>query len=466
MEQGSVLRIVVASPGDVQEERELLSQVVTELNENLAASEGIFLYLARWETDSYPGFHPLGPQGLIDQNLKIEECDLLIGIFWKRFGTPVADAESGTAHELGKAYKAWKTQGRPQIMVYFNQAPYSPESREETEQWGKVLDYKKSFPKEGLWWPYRGKAELEKLVRGHLTKYLMNLAKARSVAEDPDRAIDRRTELVRANPDRAEAEYRDAVRLNPESAEAHNNLGMALYFKGDLDGATAELREAIRLNRQISYQHNNLGCVLTAQGNLEGAEAEFREAFRVDPSHAKAHANLGDILLNRADRKAALEQYRIASRLRPSNGPWRAAYEGLKAELESAGIEESPSSISLTTRSVAFSRDKHGFVIEVDLQNPTRTKLQVTNWTLEIRSSGVTLAGGPGPYSVPPPERWCPYPPFVVSANEMIRGLVFFRAGPARRQRPPIEPVSATLTAHILTHDRWSESLKSIAPTD
>jgi hypothetical protein len=58
------------------------------------------LEVHRWETDSYPGFHPEGPQGLIDPILKIEDCDILIGIFWRRFGTPTTDAKSGCRFSL------------------------------------------------------------------------------------------------------------------------------------------------------------------------------------------------------------------------------------------------------------------------------------------------------------------------------------------------------------------------------
>lgn len=172
MPQVQILRIVVASPGDVQGERNALSTVVEELNRGIAADRGVRFELARWETDAYPGFHPEGPQGLIDPILRIETCDILIGIFWKRFGTPVSDAQSGTEHEFRLGYEAWKREGRPQLMVYFNQRPYTPKTREETDQWGQVLDFQRNFPKEGLWWPYRGRAQFERLVRNHLTLFL------------------------------------------------------------------------------------------------------------------------------------------------------------------------------------------------------------------------------------------------------------------------------------------------------
>ncbi|MBL8168409.1 MAG: leucine-rich repeat domain-containing protein [Acidobacteria bacterium] len=171
-----ILRIVVASPGDVQTERDALPAIIDEVNRTVAVDRGLRLELTRWETDTHPGFHPEGPQGLIDPILKITDCDLLLGIFWKRFGTPTTDGKTGTEHEFHLAYEAWKAKQSPQIFVYFNQKSYTPNSRTETDQWGQVLEFRNKFPKEGLWWPYEGEAAFEKLVRNHLINYLRNLS--------------------------------------------------------------------------------------------------------------------------------------------------------------------------------------------------------------------------------------------------------------------------------------------------
>ena len=172
MKQVQILKIVVASPHNVQAERDLLEEVVAELNRSVAADRDLRLELARWETDAYPGFHSEGPQGLIDPILRIEDSDILIGIFWKRFGTPTKDAKSGTEYEIRTALEAWKENERPQIMVYFNQKSYTPQSSEEAEQWGQVLKFREDFPTEGLWWPYKGEHEFENLVRNHLTQHI------------------------------------------------------------------------------------------------------------------------------------------------------------------------------------------------------------------------------------------------------------------------------------------------------
>src|SRR6516225_9767056 len=167
-----VLRVIVASPGDVRAERELVPVIADELNKSVAVDRGLRLEVIRWETEAFPGLDAGGPQGLIDRVLDIEHADILIGIFWKRFGTPTPDARSGTEHEFRLAYEAWKRHGHPQVMMYFCERPYWPKSKEETDQWGAVLEFQRQFPKEGMWWPYKGAASLEKLLRRHLQNYI------------------------------------------------------------------------------------------------------------------------------------------------------------------------------------------------------------------------------------------------------------------------------------------------------
>jgi len=211
-QQVRVLRIVLASPGDVTAERKALPEVIAEINRGVAADRDLRLELSRWETDAYPGFHADGPQGGIDPILNIDNCDVLIGIFWRRFGTPTKDAGSGTEHEIGLAYETWQRKGRPQIMVYFNQKAYSPQSKEETDQWGRVLEFRSKFPKEGLWWPYNGRAEFVSLARNHLTLYVRNL-EPRSAASQTSGS---RT-IVDPSKDHLAIEVPEGVYLDPET---------------------------------------------------------------------------------------------------------------------------------------------------------------------------------------------------------------------------------------------------------
>jgi len=172
MKSKNILRIVLSSPSDVAEELKIVEQVIGELNKGVASYSNILFEITRWKTDAYPGFHKDGPQGLIDPILDIENCDILIGIFWKRFGTPTGQAASGTEHEFINAYQSWQQKGLPQIMMYFKDTEVKLETSAAAEQYQKVLLFREKFPKEGLYWTFKDSAQFERLVRHHLTQYL------------------------------------------------------------------------------------------------------------------------------------------------------------------------------------------------------------------------------------------------------------------------------------------------------
>src|SRR5207245_10334814 len=45
-------------------------------------------------------------------------------------------------------------------------------SKERLEQRGKVLEFRRGFPEQGLYWSYKGKAEFVKHANDHLRKYI------------------------------------------------------------------------------------------------------------------------------------------------------------------------------------------------------------------------------------------------------------------------------------------------------
>lgn len=164
-----LFRIVLASPADVERDWRVAQDVVEELNRSVARQLNLQLDLSTWKTDVYPAFHPQGPQSHIDERLKLEDCDVLLAIFWTRFGTPVANAQSGTEHEILRAIELWRSSGRPQVMVYFKRKPYEPRSSEDHVQWLKVREFRDNFPPQGLWRDYRTGPEFGKRLRLDLT---------------------------------------------------------------------------------------------------------------------------------------------------------------------------------------------------------------------------------------------------------------------------------------------------------
>ncbi len=165
-------QIVVASPGDVPDERVAVDTVVSELNDTIAPRLGLDLRVRKWETHATPGTHPLGPQFVIDPELKVADCDLFVCIFWSRLGTPVVDAPSGTAHELQNAYEACNRSGKPRIWCYFNEAPFTPDTDEQRAQLASLHGFREAWADRMLRWPYGGAADFERKFRRHLLLHL------------------------------------------------------------------------------------------------------------------------------------------------------------------------------------------------------------------------------------------------------------------------------------------------------
>src|SRR5262249_18876117 len=148
-----------------------VATIFEEVNRDTAGPARLHLELTRWETDSYPGFHPEGPQGLIDPLLDIGGCDLVIAIFWSKMGTPTPSGQTGTEREFTTALESFKRHQRPQIMVYFCDRPVPPDAN--VEQLARVKRFRASVEDaKGLYWPYTTVQDFERTVAANLRNYL------------------------------------------------------------------------------------------------------------------------------------------------------------------------------------------------------------------------------------------------------------------------------------------------------
>jgi len=151
-----------------------MANVIAELNRGVAKDRQLHLELARWETDAAPDVHPDGPQGVIDAALDIQKAEIVVGIFWKRFGTPTKTAASGTEHELRAAFQNFRAAGKPRVMIYFKEAERPLKTAEDYEQFSRVLRFREEFAPQGLYWTFQDPPEFEGLVRRHLTQHLLD----------------------------------------------------------------------------------------------------------------------------------------------------------------------------------------------------------------------------------------------------------------------------------------------------
>jgi nucleoside 2-deoxyribosyltransferase len=102
----------------------------------------------KWESHSAP---LLGnrPQAIINEQL-VNECDLLVGVFWTRIGTHTGVSVSGTAEEI----EHFVAQNKP-VMLYFSQSPVDPE-KIEIDQFTVLKTFKEKMRLKGLTESYSG----------------------------------------------------------------------------------------------------------------------------------------------------------------------------------------------------------------------------------------------------------------------------------------------------------------------
>jgi hypothetical protein len=183
-----VFRVLIASPSDVTEEREIAVRTIQEWNDLNASERQLVLLPLRWETHSAPEYGKR-PQEIINRQV-VDLCDLLVGIFWTRVGSPTGAADSGTVEEIERV----ALKGRP-VMLYFSQALQDPDKLD-LDQLAKLREFKKkSFPT-ALVETYSDSIEFKDKLSRQLEIQLRSLLASESEGELASSSIPPITDIV------------------------------------------------------------------------------------------------------------------------------------------------------------------------------------------------------------------------------------------------------------------------------
>jgi hypothetical protein len=158
----TVVRVLIASPGDTGQARVLLRDVLQEWNSLHAEDSRVMLLPVMWERDATPEMGDR-PQGIINRQL-VDASDMLVGIFWTRLGTPTSEAESGTAEEIERFIRADKP-----VLIYFSQEPVVLNSID-TEEYERLNTFRESLKARGLFDGYSSQEELWRKASAALTR--------------------------------------------------------------------------------------------------------------------------------------------------------------------------------------------------------------------------------------------------------------------------------------------------------
>ena len=115
----------------------------------------------------------------------------------------------------------------------------------------------------------------------------------------------------------SEALFRHALEVTENNYLAHNNLGIALDKKGQIDEAIRQFQEALRLKPDYFDALNNLGNALAAKGRFDEAIENYRKAIQINSNHPETFVHLGMALGQLGRTREAVAQYREALRLNP-----------------------------------------------------------------------------------------------------------------------------------------------------
>lgn len=208
-----ILRVFLASPGDLQEERKAIRGVVAEFNESWADHLGYQIELMGWE-DTIAAYGR--PQQIINQ--EVDRCDLFIGMIWKRWGTPPdrdGDFTSGF-HEEFERSMARREQGEsPDISLFFKQIPeeFMVDPGDDLK---RVLNFRQKIiaEKKVLFQEFATVRQMEALARKCITAYATRIKEADESSEH----FEVSTKLAKSTSEEAAAQNRNPA-ASPLTAE-------------------------------------------------------------------------------------------------------------------------------------------------------------------------------------------------------------------------------------------------------
>lgn len=232
------IRIFIASPTDVDDERTRLSLVINRLNKGLADHVNVVLEMKEW-SDVVPNMGR--SQQVIFDQIPVSTWDVMIGILWNRYGMPSGGknpVESGTHEEFNAAYESWQETGKPHIMFYRCIRPVKDISLIDIDSQEKVNLFFKEFEtggrNRGLYRTYNSSEEFERLVHDHLEKILIEFSANKK----------RNTTKKKLTPETVQVTSSNKP-ANQEEIDVTNPLliGMVVDFSQPMVDVVAELSE-------------------------------------------------------------------------------------------------------------------------------------------------------------------------------------------------------------------------------
>jgi hypothetical protein len=178
------IRILLASPGNLREDREKVSEIVKYINLDSGQRRGFVAEIVSWETHSRPAAGEY-PQGVINDQFP-DDIDIFVGMMGTYFGTPTKRWGSGTEEEFRIAYERWDKTKKPEIMFYFSDA-MSSLSQIDPEQLTKRNSFRKDIAELGVYYfTYSNIIEFQFDLHNHINSAIHEVLKDKEVGKSEE----------------------------------------------------------------------------------------------------------------------------------------------------------------------------------------------------------------------------------------------------------------------------------------
>jgi len=286
--RANVLKVMIASPGDVSEERRIVTEEIYRWNDANASARNLVVLPVKWETHSTP---QMGgpPQTIINRQI-LNDADIVIGIFGTRIGTPTEKHVSGTVEEIKEHVAAGKT-----AKVYFSDVPVSP-SELIAEQYASVKKFRQECQSMGLYATFRSIDDFRRDFSQHLA---IELNHGRYLWLAPPK--DEEEEIIRITADelgllRAAASAEDGVIICDETLSSYGVRAGDTEFSDGTARTHARWRDTIQRFQEAGILEHVSGSLyrLTEHGyqiaeNASASEEKSKDAFsNIQEQHTRS----------------------------------------------------------------------------------------------------------------------------------------------------------------------------------
>lgn len=251
--QRNIIKIFLASPGDLVEERKAAKQIVDEENANHAARAGYQFDLVGWEdTVAQHG----RAQEII--NRELDQCSYFVGLLWKRWGSrpgPEDEYSSGFEEEYERSQARFAKAGVPYISILFKDIS-DDDKRDAGPQLTKVLDFRKQFTDE-----FRGAYQTFENLREFERRFRSILARTLSSQRDADEKDESEEQSKSSSGDNSEL-------VRPVSIDKTFFSSQALGFLNDLTSRPSDASDYEYTSVEAA-RFRLIGSTLRRSGNDE-----------------------------------------------------------------------------------------------------------------------------------------------------------------------------------------------------